>query len=720
MSSATPLSTAERRRLEMAEKRAKLAALRKAREDREASLVSSRASPATTRPSSTVPGQQSSSTASRTDEIEALLRNVGVEGVRDSLLSRSTASRPDSVDERASTDQDAPDKARLQHHDKSDSDAQAAVATSGHPSTEKDQDAQAQASQPPQDSGEQTVQQPPPPPPKPKELYDKGIQTADSAVQRPEGSVNLSREPVALLGDPRSHAGGVESENAEQLRARILAELEQERKELDAEIAEEKRKTEELLERERAQGLSGAELSSVLASTPFLDFISQSTKVVQRALADSYDYLKDYSIVSDEGQDSDDKAKIKLLGSWADSTWGKGRSVTAVDWSTKFPELFVAAYNKNPLAMNEPHGIACVWNLHSPNEPEYVFHAQSDLLSIAFSPFHPNLVIGGTYSGQILIWDTRSRNPSPVLKTPLSSTGHTHPVYSLTMVGTQNAHNLISASTDGMVCAWTLDMVARPQEALELVHQAHNRTDEVSVTCLGFPQGEPGMFWCGTEEGNVYNVNRHDRAGAKAGLVQQRVWKGHSGPVTSIDFHPIEGPVDLSNLFITSGVDWTVKIWASGVTSSRGSSGGTIAAGGAGAMSGATTTVKDSRGGVVQVSEPIMSMEGSDDYVYDARWHPHHPAVFASVDGAGKLNFWNINVDTEVPVLSILVGVAGPKGLNKVAWNKKDGKRLAVGSSDGSVYVYDVSPDLVTPGEDDWEQLRRVCTTALEGHVLSQ
>jgi dynein intermediate chain len=71
-------------------------------------------------------------------------------------------------------------------------------------------------------------------------------------------------------------------------------------------------------------------------------------------------------------------------------------------------------------------------------------------------------VIGGTYSGQIVLWDTRAKS-LPVLKTPLSAGGHTHPVYSLEMVGTQNAHNLISGSTDGFICSWQLDMLAQPQ-----------------------------------------------------------------------------------------------------------------------------------------------------------------------------------------------------------------------------------------------------------------
>ena len=38
-----------------------------------------------------------------------------------------------------------------------------------------------------------------------------------------------------------------------------------------------------------------------------------------------------------------------------------------------------------------------------------------------------------------------------------------HPVYCVNVVGTQNAHNLISVSTDGKMCSWSLDMLSQPQ-----------------------------------------------------------------------------------------------------------------------------------------------------------------------------------------------------------------------------------------------------------------
>ena len=288
------------------------------------------------------------------------------------------------------------------------------------------------------------------------------------------------------------------------------------------------------------------------------------------------------------------------------------------------------------MGVQEPEGLVCVWNQHLLERPEYTFHAQSDVLSVSFSPFHPTTIIGGTYSGQILLWDLRARH-MPVLKSPLSAAGHTHPVYSLSMVGTQNAHNLISASTDGTVCAWTLDMLARPQESLELLHAAHSKTDEVSITGLAFPDNETATFWVGTEEGNVFVANRYDRAGIKAGLVQNEVYRSHSGPVLGIHFHPLVGPVDFTDLFLTSGTDWTIKLWrAKGGTGSGGAKSGTQAP--------APSVMAPP---AVPIS-PVYTFEEADDYVFDVKWHPSHPAVFGSVDGTGKFDVWNLNMDTEV------------------------------------------------------------------------
>ncbi|CAL8372065.1 unnamed protein product [Boreogadus saida] len=90
-------------------------------------------------------------------------------------------------------------------------------------------------------------------------------------------------------------------------------------------------------------------------------------------------------------------------------------------------------------------------------------HFESPVVSVGFARFHPNLLVGGTYSGQIILWDNRSHRRTPVQRSPLSAAAHTHPVYCVNVVGTQNANNLITVSTDGRMCSWSLDMLSQPQ-----------------------------------------------------------------------------------------------------------------------------------------------------------------------------------------------------------------------------------------------------------------
>ena len=184
------------------------------------------------------------------------------------------------------------------------------------------------------------------------------------------------------------------------------------------------------------------------------------------------------------------------------------------------------------------------------------------------------------------------------------------------------------------------------KESLELIHAGHNKTGEVAITTLDFPNNETTTFLVGTEEGNVYQAHRYDRAGAKAGLNQYDVYKGHTGPVMGLDFHPLVGPVDFSDLFLTCSVDWTVKLWrAKSLTNASGPPPPSLSTNLSGSTSGKSAGTAGSHASAIA---PIYSFEEADDYVYDVKWHPLHPAVFGTADGSGKFDLWNLNTDTEV------------------------------------------------------------------------
>ncbi|KAG1651976.1 Cytoplasmic dynein 1 intermediate chain 2 [Nymphon striatum] len=353
--------------------------------------------------------------------------------------------------------------------------------------------------------------------------------------------------------------------------------------------AEEEIKNEE--NKSKAHDLSDEEKQQIIVSENFNKFFDRTSRIIERALDEEIDYFIDYTGASGEDGDGDDKSgmKVSLNRCFFDDRWSKNRTVTCMDWSTQFPELLVASYNNNEESPHDPDGVALIWNMKfKKTTPEYIFHCQSPVMSATFAKFHPNLIIGGTYSGQIVLWDNRSNKRTPVQRSPLTAAAHTHPVYCAKVVGTQNAHNLISISTDGKFCSWSLDMLSAPQDSMELQHK---QSKAVAVTSLSFPPGDVNNFAIGSEEGSVYTACRH---GSKAGILDS--FEGHQGPVTGIDIHNSQGQIDFSHLFLTSSFDWTIKLWS------------------------------------LKENKYLYSFEDNGDYVYDV------PTAGVIVDGAPALN----------------------------------------------------------------------------------
>ena len=436
---------------------------------------------------------------------------------------------------------------------------------------------------------------------------------------------------------------------------------------------EKKRKEEERKKKE----LSEEEKQVIMMGDNFQKFFDRATRIVERALSEDINVFVDYTGGYEDGEGLEDKTggKLSMNRYFFDERWSRNRVITSMDWSTQFPELLCASYNNNQEAPHEPDGVCLVWNTRFKKDtPENIFHCQSPVMTAVFARFHPNLILGGTYSGQIVLWDNRHNKRTPVQRSPLSASAHTHPVYSARVVGTQNAHNLISISTDGKMCSWSLDMLAQPQETLELQHK---QSKAVATTCLSFPQNDVNNFLVGSEEGTVYSACRH---GSRAGVLD--LYEGHQAPVTGLDTHPGQGTIDFSHLFLTSSIDWTVKLWS------------------------------------LKENKPLYSFEDNGDYVYDAAWSPIHPALFAAVDGTGRLDLWNLNKDTEVTALmkkyrvlifaffqvaSASVAMEGGAALNRVTWTQS-GLHVAAGDDLGKIWVYDVGEQLAVPQPDEWNK----------------
>ncbi|KAI5254766.1 cytoplasmic dynein intermediate chain [Aureobasidium subglaciale] len=526
--------------------------------------------------------------------------------------------------------------------------------------------------------------------PKPDVItYSKGVQTSEP--WSPQHNRQLSDDDSSYSPSrTRKRLGRRERERDEELRQNIRKEIEDELKSLK--LSEDAAATNGK-ENFPARTLTHEELGAVTASDDFLDFIDRSTKVIERALDEEYDVLADYAMRGANGLDDDEEdgptrttrgRRVRELMQFQDDRWTKRRMISDLDYSVKYPELLLASYTKASNSSQSAPGLALVWNAHMPSQPEYVFTATSDILTARFSPYHPSLVLGGTYSGQVCLWDIRQRSHdgAPVQRTPLAGEkgGHAHPIYSVAVVGTQNASSIVSISTDGTTCAWSFDMLSKPQEYLELASPVgRNRTEDIAPSCISFPKADPTYFLAGTEEGAIVPVHRYDRAGAKAGVDPRVYYTGHAAPVTGLDFHPSKGKVDLGDLAISSSLDWSVKIWRVKPPSTA------VTTAGVGTAAGSP-------------EKPLLEIM-REDVIYDVKWSPTKPGVFGCVDGAGRLEIFDINVDVEVPVARTQPShtqgdVFGVKSLNRLAWEHNEGKRVAVGGLDGIATVFEVGSDL--------------------------
>ncbi|KAI9222978.1 WD40-repeat-containing domain protein [Blastocladiella britannica] len=499
---------------------------------------------------------------------------------------------------------------------------------------------------------------------------------------------------------------------------------------------------------------------AIVMSEPFHDFMQHSAVAMEKALtiAETFDFLRDYTISQDVVSQNVDVPPAKLQFTFAHDQWTKGRTVSALSWNPRFPELVAAAYTKSTLPTTDSDGLVLVWNLLISSRPEFVLVCQSEVRTSHFSDYHPHLIVGGTYSGQIVIWDTRKARVTnaaapmtngsthnnnaaatgivgvvhpmgPALKTPLSAGGHTHPVACSALIGSEVAHQLVTASSDGTVCAWQLDMLAQPQEVLELtmpiglpsqlgagsaasfgryggaMGSLGAAVAEVGITCFAAPGTESASLWVGTEHGSVLHVSRYDRAGSKAGVTDAYI--GHSGTVTGIAFHR-SGSGEFADLFLTSSVDWTVKLWRAGRPSTApGQSGSTAAAAAAAAAASSALPVANAAGvpnGSTSMAThgPLFSFLEAGDYVFDVAWSPSHPAVFASVDGSGHLDLWNLNEDTELYVARVNVS---NRALNKVAFSQ-DGRRVSVGGATGQIHVFELAESF-HGRDEDWPKFSR-------------
>ena len=346
------------------------------------------------------------------------------------------------------------------------------------------------------------------------------------------------------------------------------------------------------------------------------------------------------------------------------------RTISALEWSLKYPELLLSCYSKRSDDFYaEQHGLIHIWNLANKKEPEFTFKNQAEITSAIFHPYNPKLIIGGTETGVVMIWDTRGKQ-TPIYKTPLGvggssgSKSHTGDITCLGVIGSINSCHIISLS-NGIICSWSLNNMNVPYKKIELKNPERRENDvlnELNVLSMGMQQNDTNNVIIGCDDGNSYQISLNEEP---QGNYILNSFKGHDGPIYSIDFHPNE----FSHVFATSSADWTTKIWTKQNTLS-----------------------------------PLFTLENSDNYVYCSRWSPVHPSILATGDGNGFLDIIDLNKDIETPKVHCKLGDVA---INKICWTE-DGKRITVGDNKGNIQLFGLDRQLYISNSEDVKKFEKV------------
>lgn len=436
-------------------------------------------------------------------------------------------------------------------------------------------------------------------------------------------------------------------------------------------------------------------------------FMSQSLKVVNRAIDTSFyditvDYSKntDYTSSGKQNGINGTNTPVVQLAQFYSQDGSKGRAITDIDWHSKYHELLASAHTEKKGDPHAPKGIVQIWNLqttHNGNSSssEYLFRSPSDILSTRFSLFSPTIIFGTCYNGQVLTWDFRAGH-DPVLSSPLNGSGHSHPVYALELTGTQHAHNVLTASTDGAVCTWTPDILESPQDKLVLsgstaaaanaaalattttsnsplsgngfslttpsttIPTSSFRNEDIAPTRLAISPRDSSRFVVGTEEGVIYQCSRFGGAGSRAGIDPRGAYRGHCAPVTSLSFHSSRGTTDFSDLLLSGGLDWAIKLWRirpftgpiNGSSANNPSSANHMHINSSPSASPNSHTSKFSSYIQGNSLEPLLDLP-RDYEVYDVSWCNTYPSVFGAVDGSGHFEVWDLLRDAEAPIARV-------------------------------------------------------------------
>lgn len=372
--------------------------------------------------------------------------------------------------------------------------------------------------------------------------------------------------------------------------------------------------------------------------------------------------------------------------------------VTGLSWNST-GSVIAASYGRFDHEHWCTHKSAlCTWNIDrrsiDPNKPDASIDLSSCLMCITFHPKLPSVIAGGTFNGEIQVWDTGREDETVIATSGMGSDSHREPVtkvlWSLDPSSKASKYQILSISGDGKVLVW--QMSPRSHD-LKLVSGFLLQTDsvprsirlskargdtEMGVTSMSFSHEDRNLFVLGSEAGGVFKCSMTSRGPPLTNAYSSVPLRSpvtfsfspHFGPVFSVDCSPYH-----RNLFLTCGTDASVRLYS------------------------------------MLQSKPLFSVEPGAGYLFRVRWSPSRALVFSVVTADGRLLIYDLKVNRVNPLVTLDV-TANKSPVYSLEYNLQRRQTVATGDSQGRIKIWRLSDDLTTQSAREEEFLAAIANDA--------
>lgn len=400
--------------------------------------------------------------------------------------------------------------------------------------------------------------------------------------------------------------------------------------------------------------------------------------------------------------------------------------VTSVDWNVTGATLACAFGRLDTLGWCEISAPVCLWNVFRPQgtsqEPDVVIQVRDFVMCLAFHPTKPGILAGGTYNGELLIWDTASNELDPlVASSTIDDYFHREAIQQVQWIPADLSSNadawlIATVSGDGKVLIWDPRgesghdaKLSYPSRGFMLMGSKKRLLGGRSVS---FSPLDPMLFVVGCENGTVMRAFRAPPGPSMGQPPGQYPWK--QSAIALLDQLAANQKIQLQNhvesycrtagkkevtaeIVFESKPDHNIIFPASSKMTELEPHAGPVTVAALSPFH-RKLLLTASVDGAVKLYDVLQqralmtffppSPEVSTCAVAAAAWSSARPCVFAVAMEMGGVYIYDLVQSRQEPVLHLPLKDTGSQKITSLAFNPKQRGLLAVGDVTGQTRVY--------------------------------